>query len=71
VDHLDKPGAVLSVAKILAAHEINIASMNMYRQGKHDRAYMIIETDQVIESDVLMALRKLDDMYTIYIPQLY
>lgn len=71
IDHLDKPGAVLSVAKILAIHHINIASMNMYRQGKHDRAYMIMETDQVIKSDVLMTLRSLEDMYVIYIPQLY
>ncbi len=71
VDHMDKPGAVMSVAKILAEHQINIASMNMYRHGKHDRAYMIMETDQVIERDVLMTLRSLEDMYVIYIPQLY
>jgi L-serine dehydratase len=71
VDHLDKPGAVLSVAKILADHQINIANMNMYRQGKHGRAYMILETDQIIERQVLMTLRSLEDMYVIYIPQLY
>jgi len=71
VDHLDKPGAVLSVARILADNHINIASMNMYRQGKHGRAYMIIETDQIIEPDVLKSLRQLEDMYVIYIPQLY
>lgn len=71
VDHLDKTGAVLSVAKILADSGINIANMNMYRQGKHGRAYMIIETDQTVAPDVLKALRRLDDMYVIYIPQLY
>lgn len=71
VDHLDKPGAVLSVAKILAENGINIASMNMYRQGKHDRAYMIMETDETIAPNVLKALRRLDDMSVIYIPQLY
>lgn len=71
VDHQDKPGAVLSVAKILADNGINIANMNMYRQGKHDRAYMIIETDETIAPNVLKALRCLDDMYVIYIPQLY
>ena len=71
VDHLDKPGAVLSVAKILADESINIASMNMYRQGKHDRAYMIIETDQTIAPDIVKRIRGLEDMYVIYIPQLY
>ncbi len=71
VDHLDKPGAVLSVAKILADESINIASMNMYRQGKHGRAYMIIETDQTIGPDIVKRIRSLEDMYVIYIPQLY
>ncbi len=71
IDHLDKPGAVLSVSKILADNHINIASMNMYRQGKHGRAYMIMETDQRIEPDILISLRELEDMRVIYIPQLY
>jgi L-serine dehydratase len=71
VDHLDKPGAVLSVAKILADVSINIASMNMYRQGKHGRAYMIIETDQIIAADIVQRIKGLEDMYVIYIPQLY
>jgi L-serine dehydratase len=71
VDHLDKPGAVLSVAKKLADNHINIASMNMYRQGKHGRAYMIIETDQTIEPEIVQSIRRLEDMYVIYIPQLY
>jgi L-serine dehydratase len=71
VDHLDKPGAVLSVARILADNRINIASMNMYRQGKHGRAYMILETDQTIEPEVVKSIRCLEDMHVIYIPQLY
>ena len=71
IDHLDKPGAVLSVAKILADSGVNIANMNMYRQGKRSRAYMILETDEKITPDVLKTLRRLDDMYVIYIPKLY
>lgn len=71
VDHLDKPGAVLGVSKILAEHKINIASMNMYRQGKHGRAYMILETDQEIGRDVLSMIGNLEDMKTIYIQKLY
>ncbi len=71
VDHLDKPGAVLSVSKVLAEHKINIASMNLYRQGKHDRAYMILETDQEIGRDVLSTINGLKDMKTIYIKKLY
>jgi L-serine dehydratase len=62
---------VLSVARILADNRINIASMNMYRQGKHGRAYMILETDQTIEPEVVKSIRCLEDMHVIYIPQLY
>jgi len=71
VDHLDKPGAVLGVSKILADDGINIASMNMYRHGKHDRAYMIIETDEDIPPKTLAEIRSLRKMSVIYIPKLY
>jgi L-serine dehydratase len=71
VDHLDKPGAVLNVSRVLAEHRINIASMNLYRQGKHGRAYMILETDQEIGQDALQTIDDLDDMKTIYIKKMY
>lgn len=71
VDHLDKPGAVLKVSKILAEGSVNIAAMSMYRQGKHDRAYMIIEIDEDITEEMLEALRSIDDMYVISISKLY
>ena len=71
VDHIDKPGAVLSVSKILAENEINIASMNMYRQARHDRAYMIIEIDEELAEGVLQQLRALADMQVIFIHKLY
>ena len=71
VDHLDKAGAVLGVAEVLAGHHINIASMNVYRQGKHGRAYMILETDEDVPEDALKKIKALPDMKTIYIKKLY
>jgi L-serine dehydratase len=71
VDHLDKAGAVLGVAEILAGHHINIASMNLYRQGKHGRAYMILETDEEIGEDAQKKIKALLDMQSIYIKKLY
>jgi len=71
VDHLDKAGAVLRVAEILAGQGINIASMNVYRQGKHGRAYMILETDEDIGGGVLESINALPDMHAIYIKKLY
>lgn len=71
VDHLDRAGAVMGVAAILAGHRINIASMNVYRQGKHGRAYMILETDEEVGGDALGKINALPDMHAIYIKKLY
>ncbi len=71
VDHLDKAGAVMGVAQILAGHNINIASMNVYRQGKHGRAYMILETDEEVGREARDMIAALPDMHTIYIKKLY
>ena len=71
VDYLDKPGVVLSVSKILAENDINIASLDVYRKGKHDTAYMIIEIDEDIDEEVVNKVRKLDNIHVIYIPKLY
>jgi L-serine dehydratase len=71
VDHLDRAGAVMGVAGILAGQHINIASMNLYRQGKHGRAYMILETDEEVGADALREISALPDMRAIYIQKLY
>ena len=45
VRQLDAPGVVAAITRILAEHHINIAFMRMYREGKGDTAYTIIEAD--------------------------
>lgn len=71
VDHMDKLGAVLGVSEVLAEHAINIASMNLYRQGKRGRAFMILETDQEIGQDILNKIDRIEDMKTVYIRKMY
>ena len=45
--------------------------MNLYRQGKHGRAYMILETDEEVGQDALKSIAALPDMHAIYIEKLY
>ena len=71
VDHLDKPGAILAVSGILADSGVNIASMNVYRKAKNDRAYMIIEIDQAVDSEILADINDMEDTSMIYLPKLY
>lgn len=52
VFHVDRPGVVAYIAQQLSEEMINIAFMKLYREGKGDNAYAIIETDDKIGSSV-------------------
>lgn len=51
--HEDTPGAIASVTGLVAENRINIASMKMYRTRRGGDAMMVIETDQVINPDLM------------------
>lgn len=47
--HLDSPGIVAKITRILAEYNINIAFMSVYRQDKGQDALMVIESDDELE----------------------
>ncbi len=51
--HVDKPGIIAKVTTILAAFNVNIAFMKVFRQTKGKMASMIVETDQPIPQGLL------------------
>lgn len=53
VRQLDKPGIVAYMATCLSEYNINIAYMRLYRTGKGDKAYSIIEVDGEIPAEVV------------------
>ncbi len=59
VPHRDQPGAISLVTHILAAHNINIASMKVFRKEKKGNAIMVIETDQELDNEISREVRKL------------
>lgn len=60
--HIDRPGVVARLTNVLSHNRINIAFMKLYREQKGKRAYMIIETDEVLPPNVSTELNHLDDV---------
>lgn len=56
VFHNDRSGAIASVTKILAKHEINIGHMEVNRKDVGKEALMVIEVDENISSSILEEL---------------
>jgi len=63
--HNDRFGAIASVTKILAKHEINIGHMEVNRKDVGKEALMVIEVDQNVEDAVLKELEDADHIIQI------
>ena len=53
VHNVDQPGHVAQVANILSQKEINIATMQLFRDKRGGYAVMVIETDQIIPDQAI------------------
>lgn len=54
----DRPGMVAEVAAELSRHQVNIATMQLYRDMRGGLAVMVIESDQPIYQKTIDALRR-------------
>lgn len=63
--HNDRYGAIASVTKILAKHEINIGHMEVNRKDVGKEALMVIEVDQNVEDSILKELESADHIIQI------
>lgn len=59
IKHRDTPGAVAAVTNLLAYNDINIANMKVYRSFRGGDAFMVIETDQQVDSELIVLIGKL------------
>ena len=48
----DKPGVVAHITKVLSDRNVNIAFMRLFREGKGDTAYSIIESDGTLPDGI-------------------
>ncbi|MEW9676428.1 L-serine ammonia-lyase, iron-sulfur-dependent subunit beta [Lentibacillus sp. L22] len=63
--HNDRFGAIASVTRILAKHEINIGHMEVNRKDVGKEALMVIEVDQNMEDWILQELENADHILQI------
>ncbi|MCR5776785.1 MAG: L-serine ammonia-lyase, iron-sulfur-dependent subunit beta [Lachnospiraceae bacterium] len=52
----DMPGVIKHIAGALSDRNINIAFMRLFREGKHERAYTIVETDSSLPEELKDAI---------------
>lgn len=55
--HHDRPGMISKVTGILAERGINIAFMRVFRNSKWQNACMVIETDSIVDEEILERIR--------------
>ncbi len=55
--HWDRPGVISRVTAVLAAKEINIAFMRVFRDSRWKSACMVIETDSEVDDDTVKRIR--------------
>ncbi len=60
VHNLDQPGHVSEVTSMLAHKSVNIATMQLYRDGRGGHAVMVLECDQEVPASALVWLKKLE-----------
>lgn len=60
VRNIDQPGHITQVASILSQKNINIATMQVFRNKRGGEAVMIVETDQIIPQNAIEWLETLD-----------
>ncbi|AXI09044.1 L-serine ammonia-lyase, iron-sulfur-dependent, subunit beta [Oceanobacillus sp. 143] len=63
--HSDRFGAIASVTRILAKHEINIGHMEVNRKDIGKEALMVIEVDQNVEDSILVELKNAEHIISI------
>ena len=58
VHNQDRPGYAAEVTSMLAGKNINVASLQLYRESRGGHAVMVLECDQEVPGDVLKLLEQ-------------
>ena len=53
IRNVDEPGRIKEVASALSTAEINIATMQVFRDKRGGFAVMVVETDQVVPKEAI------------------
>ncbi|PLR84589.1 phosphoglycerate dehydrogenase [Bacillus canaveralius] len=65
IQHMDRPGVIGRVGKILGDHSINIATMQVGRKQAGGEAIMLLSFDRPLQEGMVDQLHELDDIVSI------
>ncbi|EIJ78719.1 D-3-phosphoglycerate dehydrogenase [Bacillus methanolicus PB1] len=65
IQHIDRPGVIGRVGKILGDHHINIATMQVGRKEAGGEAIMVLSCDKPLDDEKVKLLQELDDIVSI------
>ncbi len=68
--HRDRPGIIGFIGMILGKYNVNIAGMQVSRHQRGGEALMVLNVDDVIPQEALIAVLALDDVQTAYVVSL-
>ncbi len=70
VKQIDKPGVVAHITQVLSEQNVNIAFMRLFREGKGETAYTVVESDEPIPSQVLKRIRTNKNVSNLFLIQI-
>ncbi len=56
VTQRDRPGVAAHITRVLSEHGVNIAFMRIFRESKGEKAYTIVESDNLLPDDIKQQL---------------
>lgn len=65
IQHIDRPGVIGRVGKIVGDHNVNIAAMQVGRKQAGGEAIMVLVFDKPLEDDLIKTLSKVDDIVSV------
>ncbi|MDZ5471163.1 phosphoglycerate dehydrogenase (plasmid) [Bacillus sp. 31A1R] len=65
IQHMDRPGVIGRVGKILGDNEVNIATMQVGRKQVGGEAIMVLSFDKPLDDESLTSLTSLDDIVSL------
>lgn len=65
IQHMDRPGVIGHVGRILGDHDVNIATMQVGRKEAGGEAIMVLSFDKPLSNDMIAMLGSLQDIVTI------
>jgi len=63
--HKDTPGVISKITAMLYMENINIGSMKVYRNSKGLQATMVLETDNILPSDLVSKIKEIPEIQSL------